>query len=183
MSDQFKNYVLGFTAAARLTINMRDPFVLKKFQRKLFEVAEIYHRYLIRSSASERKQLQVSLYSLIDIIEYEDHLKRIHPLLSAQAKRALLKFYGAIPPAPASREIPEVKSIPAVAKEEPVRLSENKQKILTFLKQAPARAKDVVDEFNVLSSRTVKRSLSELISAGLVTRRNKERGVIYTAAE
>ncbi len=63
------------------------------------------------------------------------------------------------------------------------RLTENQERILGFIRQSEvARAKDIIDEFSVLSERTVKRNLKELMSSGLVQKRLENRAVFYLPA-
>lgn len=64
------------------------------------------------------------------------------------------------------------------------KLTSSKKKILDFIKSYPnTRAKDIVYEFNALSGRTVKRNLTDLLSAGLVKKRIDNKAVYYYASE
>jgi predicted HTH transcriptional regulator len=73
---------------------------------------------------------------------------------------------------------------PLVRKSRHKPLSENKKKMLRFIRGAStARVRDIVDEFNILSERTVKRNLSELIEGGLVRRQLKDNRVLYSLSE
>lgn len=63
-------------------------------------------------------------------------------------------------------------------------LNSSKKKILDFIKSYPnTRTKDIVYEFNALSGRTVKRSLTDLLRAGLVKKRIDNKAVYYYASE
>ena len=180
MNEQFKNYVLALIATARATAGMQDSFVLRKCNQKLVGVAESYYRYLQQPSEMERTALTMQLGSLLDLLDYLEHLKGANVLLVAYAKRTVLRFRSLVPVVvPQKKRQPQPEAVPAESTPVPAKLSENKQKILTYIKRAPARAKDIVDEFSVLSSRTVKRSLSELMQAGLVKRKVEDRGVFY----
>jgi hypothetical protein len=64
------------------------------------------------------------------------------------------------------------------------KLASSKKKILDFIKSYPnTRTKDIVYEFNVLSDRTVKRNLTDLLRAGLVKKRIDNKAVYYYASE
>lgn len=63
------------------------------------------------------------------------------------------------------------------------KLTSSKKKILDFIKSYPnTRTKDIVYEFNALSGRTVKRNLTDLLSAGLVKKRIDNKAVYYYAS-
>ena len=69
-------------------------------------------------------------------------------------------------------------AIPKSKKEE--YLSGNKQKILNYIKRSPnSRTRDIIYEFSVLSERTVKRNLKELVGEGLVKKFSKDNAVYY----
>ena len=60
--------------------------------------------------------------------------------------------------------------------------SSNKERIFNFIKRSPnSRTKEIIDEFNILSERTVKRNLKELTTEGLVRKLAKDKGVYYSA--
>lgn len=71
----------------------------------------------------------------------------------------------------------EKKSLPRSDK-----LNKSKQKILDFIRSYPdKRTKDIINEFNVLSDRSVKRNLTELLHNGLVKKRVDNKAVYYSA--
>lgn len=62
-----------------------------------------------------------------------------------------------------------------------IRPNDNKSKILDFIKNNPnTRTKDIVEEFNSISERTVKRSLVELVRGGLIARKMENKAVYYS---
>lgn len=62
-----------------------------------------------------------------------------------------------------------------------IRPNDNKSKILDFIKNNPnTRTKDIVEEFNSISERTVKRSLVELVKGGLIARKMENKAVYYS---
>ena len=61
------------------------------------------------------------------------------------------------------------------------KLNQSKQKILTFIKSYPEkRTKEIIYEFNAISDRTVKRSLNELLKAGLIKKRVDNKASYYS---
>lgn len=64
---------------------------------------------------------------------------------------------------------------------EVIKLNSSKQKILDFIKSYPEkRTKEIIYEFNALSDRTVKRSLNELLKAGLIKKRVDNKAAHYS---
>ena len=62
-------------------------------------------------------------------------------------------------------------------------LNKSQQKIFEFIKSFPERrTKDIIYEFNVLSGRSVKRNLNDLLQAGLIKRRIENKAVYYSVA-
>ncbi len=63
-------------------------------------------------------------------------------------------------------------------------LNESKKKMLDFIKSYPERrTKDLIYEFNTISSRTVKRNLTDLLQAGLLKRRVESGATYYSIIE
>lgn len=61
------------------------------------------------------------------------------------------------------------------------KLHESKKRLLEFIKSYPdRRTKDLIYEFNTVSSRTVKRNLTELLQAGLLKKRIENGAVYYS---
>ena len=60
----------------------------------------------------------------------------------------------------------------------------NKEQIFDYIKKTPdVRAKDIMNEFSVLSGRTVKRSLKELTDEGLLKKRSDGVAVYYLTVD
>lgn len=60
------------------------------------------------------------------------------------------------------------------------RKDSNKEKIYDYIRRFPdARTKEIIEEFNILSGRTVKRNLKELIQEGLISKRSDAGAVYY----
>lgn len=63
-------------------------------------------------------------------------------------------------------------------------LTETKKKILNFIKSYPnTRTKDIIYELNMISGRTVKRNLIDLLKSGFVKKRVDNKAVYYYASE
>lgn len=181
MNDQFNQYVSALITTARATVGIQDAFALKKLHHRMVGLASAYSSFRMTNAVPELQQLRSQITALLDLIEYEEHLKRGNQLLLAQSKRALLKFDLTCrkPLIPAAKKTTEKTESAKLA----APLNENKKNILQFIKRSPARAKDIVDEFTVLSPRTVKRSLRELMNNGLIKKSAKNHTTIYTALE
>ena len=62
------------------------------------------------------------------------------------------------------------------------KLTSNQEKIVDFVKKSnKIRTKDIVEKFNVLSERTIKRTLKDLTESGILKREEKDRAVYYSA--
>lgn len=179
--DRLITYVAALVGTARISGSIRNPFFIEKFHQKIYSFVDAYHRFLAEPGISERSHLLSCIDSLIDLVEFEEHLQRSDPVSLAYAKRGLLKFRVLM--AHAELHVATKSAAAPEAPEEKVDLNENKKKILNFIQHSPVRTKEIVDEFKLLSSRTVKRSLKELIRAGLVQKKSKDNSVIYFAAE
>lgn len=154
-----------------------------------------------------------SINNLLDYLEYLVHVLKndATPLLVAQ--KNLLKFKLFILKQNKSRKYditqnvrqpagaaglppnvnPRLTSMPARAamKTKTIRTDRvelkpdsNKEKILNFIKKSPdIRAKEIMNKFNILSNRTVKRNLKELTDEGFLNKRFNGGAVYYFAAE
>jgi len=64
------------------------------------------------------------------------------------------------------------------------KLNQSQQKILDFIKSYPnTRTKDIIQEFNALSDRTVKRNLTELSRTGLIKKKVDNKAVYYSTVD
>lgn len=113
------------------------------------------------------------------------HLKAGSPLPLAMAREKNLLYWLELT---RTMKNQKTKVTPAVKKAEPeiskrsLALNSTSQKILEFVRKGPEkRAKDIVDQFNAFSSRTVKRSLKELSQEGLLVKRSDNKAVYYSA--
>ncbi len=185
--NQLTIYVAALVATARVTHSIRDTFVIRKLHQKIYTLVEAYQSFILSPHHQEQQRLLVAIDTLQDLIEYEEHLQRSDIVALAYARRALLRFrlfvqHVEIKQSTPTSASPVISTEPEVRKEK-IKVNENKKKILSFIRQSPVRTKEIVDEFHLMSSRTVKRSLKELTKAGLVKRKSKDRGVVYSVAD
>jgi hypothetical protein len=137
------------------------------------------------------KQVVNSMFPIVDEInELLDLLDRIESLKSIDyathllLKKKILSLKLNI--LLVNKSLTSINSTKATDAKKKIKLTEksNKGKILGYVKKNPkARAKDVVDEFSILSERTVKRNLMELVRDGLLGKKSKKRSVFYSVIE
>lgn len=152
--------------------------------------------YVAQCTAS--KELLSEINSLLELSEYLEHYNAINasPLLLAQrnllfVKLDLIKFTNKIklikPEASAGQcevapdNLTIISPANIYSENDEKRLSVNKEKIIHFIKRFPrTRTKDIIEEFSVLSERTVKRNLKELLNDGFIKKTSKDNAVYYT---
>lgn len=203
--------VRQFTQAVILLAKMfpliKDDFFAQKLQHKMSDFILAYSEFLssggdkpdVAQSADPKRALIQNIDALVDHLDYFQHLSAVSatPLLSAKyilmrLKVLVMQTQPAARPEPedtpaASGGLPAQNISPAAGgsgkpKDSLAGLNENQEKIFGFIKNSPdVRAKDVIDEFSVLSERTVKRNLKELLRSGMIQKRSENRAVYYSA--
>jgi len=189
LSAKFINSVIFM---CRLFPAIKDPFYNKKLYLKL---SSFFGNYM-----EQQKDIGNTIHSvdeLDDLLDFMGHAG-FNPILLASARRGLLKFKlalikeragSAVPAGLAAKKEP---TVPENSKQpDPIRvkktvndrnkkLNSSQEKILSYIREsAQARAKQVIDQFNDLSERTVKRNLTELHRIGLLTKYAENRAVYY----
>jgi len=183
MHESFPKFVQAVLATARLLAYTRDAFIVRKIYLQLSALMESFIRFSQLPSDDGKLRLQKSIEHLADLIEYVGHFQKLNPLAILQAQRALLLFRMSIIHA-SSDVTPSRQPAAGRKKQASSPLSDSKKKILTFIKQSEqTRAKDIVDEFATLSSRTIRRNLRDLMHSGFIRKKMKDRAVFYTAGE
>ena len=169
--------------------------------RKVFEKSENLAKSYINfekgmgeSCVINRDSLISVINEIADLCDYVEHLKLspISPLLVLRKNVLLLKLQvlkqgkknSDTMMAPEKKKAEPRKSAivsdPALIREKDKKIEGNRQKILDFVRRFPnTRTKEVIDEFNVLSVRTVKRSLKGLVDDGLLQKRIEANAVFY----
>ncbi len=192
-------------SGARLLLSVRDRFFSQRIRESLSFVVlaairahsgEESRRENVAQYYDARRELLSALGHLAQTLEELDYLE-LAPVLFLRRmlfQTLRLKFLTLRKrvPRPRQEQKPAVqkqkqKQAELVARTSIIRktprLTENQERILGFIRQSEvARAKDIVDEFNALSERTVKRNLKELMSSGLVQKRLENRAVFYLPA-
>lgn len=192
---------------AKIQNLVKDDFFLNKFNSKLYnfslsflELPDKGNINVAQYQVLLERQL-ASIDSLRDVLKEFQYLKIVkNDLLLLQTELSILDIKLEIckkKKVPISDDNIEVNSSPykQKLKQENIKiiktvpkktnkLASSKKKILDFIKSYPnTRAKDIVYEFNALSGRTVKRNLTDLLSAGLVKKRIDNKAVYYYASE
>jgi len=182
-------FINAVLAMAKLE-NINDSFFSRRLQ-------DFLKKFLVRGIASwqendndiaqylARKDLIALVREINEFLEELKYLNLIRPASLLLVRRALMHFYlfeirSLQLPQPKSDKQPAV----AASRASPPQLSKNQEKILGFIKKFQrVRARDVIDEFSVLSQRTVKRNLKELMHNGFIRKREEDRAVYYTPRE
>lgn len=134
-------------------------------------------------------ELKNAIDGLLELLDYLEHYKTVSTTPLLYARRNLLDFKLNLirlhhrPVQPAPKPIENKPVAPAVKNFKPrnLRESSNKERIFNFIKRSPnSRTKEIIEEFNILSERTVKRNLKELTTEGLVRKLAKDNGVYYS---
>lgn len=186
----------------KLFNGLEDKFMAEKLYEKLEGFVSSYIKFSNPekggrdsgnvAQSSKTKDLSNSIMSLLDFLDYLEHtnLTSTTPLLYSRRNLLDLKLYLL------KRNIESVQEPPVKIKEEKVRITtnkslstvrsealkenSNKERIFDFIKRSPSvRTRDIVDQFSVLSERTVKRNLKELIESGFLNKQTKDNAVYY----
>jgi len=172
-------------AASEASVRSNSPLLVSH---------NILHRNLINS-----------FDNLLDYLEYLTHIFKsdVTPLLVVQRNLLKLKLH-VLKQINIGSHKPEVTERAVLASNIPIRFDEqilkanpkrrtkkfdlkqgsNKEKIMNFVKKFPdVRTKEIIDEFNILSGRTVKRNLRELTDEGFLKKKSEGGAVYYFSVE
>lgn len=182
--ERTKSFINTVIFTARIFSGLKDKFLARKLYDKLYDFIFVYSLSSKDSVAQYYSKLKVATDSLLDLLDYLEYGKTVAATPLLYARRSLFAFklqLIRIQPEQSTVE-KETKPVsptsPKVRKE--INLSNNKEKILDYIKRSPnSRTKAIVYEFSVLSERTVKRNLQELVSDGLVKKTSKDNAVYY----
>ncbi len=199
MEDSTKNFVNSIIFLVKIFNGLKDKFLSQKLYDK---ISGFVADYIKLSNFGEEdadsvshnvalKDLLNSVDNLLELLDYLEHSKAVSvtPLLYARknlldSKLNLVKLrYQSIQPKPKSKEgKPIIHHVSKNVRSKNLKESSNKERIFSFIKKSPnSRTKEIIEEFNILSERTVKRNLKELMTEGLVRKFAKDKGVYYTA--
>lgn len=202
MEDSLKNFISAVIFLVKLFTGLDDKFLAQKLYGKLSGLIEGYVKFLSsrednKASMShnvDRKDLINQVDNLLDFLDYLEHseLTAATPLLYSRRNLLVLK----LDLIRLNKEIVNKQSDPkenitehpapnvsrvSRPKTQKADLSSNQEKILGYIKRSPnVRTKEIIEEFSILSKRTVKRNLKELIDGGLLQKRSKDKAVYYS---
>ena len=184
MEDRAKNFINTVIFVSRIFSGLKDKFLARKLYDKLSDFVSAYSLPPRDNGAQYNPALLTAINSLLELLDYLEHSKAVAapPLLYARRNLFSLKLQtmrAAEKPKVIEREKKEFS--PAIPKQKKdISVSGNKERIYNYIKRSPnSRTKDIIYEFSVLSDRTVKRNLKELVSEGLVRRVAKDKAVYY----
>ena len=191
--NTIKQFVNSIILLSRIFTKLDDDFFSRKLYNKIFSLASLY----IESDNQQNTYDVAQHYGLLineidgimDFLEDIEYLKLIDnttPLFMIRKNMLSFKLNIIRISKNIKHKINEESTVEKIILKKTKILPEgsNKNKILGFIKKHPkTRAKDIVDEFSILSGRTVKRNLMELVQDGFIDKKNKERSVLYSIIE
>lgn len=203
-----REYISKFTNSviflSKLFTTVEDKFLKQKLHEKLsdfiFAFIEQKDGCSLASHNVISKDVLGPINNLLDYLEYLAHISKGNttPLLLAQ--KNLLKFKLYIIKQNKVEKVSKAADIINLSPKVPVtadvttsklpvrtrlmrlapKSNSNKEQIFNYIKKTPdVRTKDVVSKFSVLSGRTVKRNLKELIDDGLLSKKSDSGAVYY----
>lgn len=196
--ESLKNFTNSVIFLVKLFAELKDKFLAQKLYDKISGLIAGYIK-LFNSKTEENEitshnvnfvELKNTIDGLLEVLDYLEHSKSISTTPLLYARRNLLDFKLIL--VRLHHQSTHLKSKPKENKP-PVFISKNiqtknlkessnKEMIFNFIKHSPnSRTKKIIEEFNILSERTVKRNLKELTTEGLVRKLAKDKGVYYSA--
>ena len=200
IEERTKNFINTVIFVSRIFSGLKDKFLARKLYDKLSDFISTYSLPPKDNVAQYYHQLKITTDSLLELLDYLEHSKMVAATPLLYARRSLfafklqliriqpeqtefldrLKHGQETTPSPIVEKERQAVSSDAPKVKKEINLSGNKQKILNYIKRSPdSRTKDIIYEFNILSERTVKRNLQELVRAGLVKKTSKNKAVYY----
>ncbi len=198
MGDNINNFTNSIIFLVKLFSELKDKFLAQKLYDnisaliggyvKLFNSEGENHKDRMSHNIRLRNLLN-SCDCLLDFLDYTEHSKSTSttPLLYARKnllnfKLEIIRSYLQLPQQTVKLKEPKASPVPNFsAKPKNMKESSNKERIFNFIKHSPnSRTKDIIDEFRVLSKRTVKRNLKELTEGGFLRKWSKDNAVYYS---
>ena len=187
---------------------VKDKFFLVKLDSKTHRLIESFLDLMVNEDKSDVAQYEIIFQEFADCIEttmelINDlrylNLIEYSPLLYLRLEKNLLALKLRFLKGVNNTRVFELKTVkraesqynnseeitrPKLKNNEVTKLNQNKEKILNFIKSYPnKRTKEIIYEFNAISDRTVKRSLNELLRAGLIKKRVESKASYYSRAD
>ena len=194
--ESLKNLINSVIFLVKLFSGLKDKFLAQKLYDKTSDFIAGYVKLF--DSKEENKtmshnvkviELNNSIDNLLELLDYLEHFKltATAPLLYARKnlldfKLNLIKFqHQQIQSIPKPKENKPAISVPKNVQPKNLKENSNKDRIFNFIKHSPnSRTKEIIGEFSILSERTVKRNLKELITEGLIRKLTKDSAVYYS---
>lgn len=195
--DRAKSFINTVILTAKIFPGLKDKFLARKLYDKLSDFVLIFSKAGDKAGGnvaqSNREDLVTATNSLLEMLDYLEHSKAVAPTPLLYARRNLLALklqLIRIVEKPNIIEKEKKGVSPAIPKinlcsdlgsrEKETSAGGNKEKIFNYIKRSPnSRTKDIVYEFSILSKRTVKRNLKELVDSGLLKKVAKNKAVYY----
>ncbi|HAU07809.1 MAG: hypothetical protein A2568_03430 [Candidatus Yanofskybacteria bacterium RIFOXYD1_FULL_44_17] len=188
--DRVNKFIGCLVSTAKLMAGTKDPFFVRKMYLNLSELIVVYKK---TEGESQVKRIINPIDKMLETLDYLEHLKTVSPGPLLLAKKNFLRLKldilksasevqgdgdKLIKKVPAQK-LPQKKNL--IQRQANQDLSPTKERILEFIKQVPSvRTKQVIEEFNLISERTVKRSLKELTDQGFIQRKEDNKAVRYS---
>mgnify|MGYP001562929424 FL=1 len=195
-----KNFTNSVIFLVKLFAGLKDKFLAQKLYDKISEFVAGYIKLFnskgggVESESTSHnmrlRDLLNSLDGLLELLDYLEHSKLVSATPLLYARKNLLNFklnliklrYQPIQSVPKPKESGPVVPLSKNIQLRNLKESSNKERIFNFIKHSPnSRTKEIIEEFNILSERTVKRNLKELTTEGVVRKWAKDNGVYYLA--
>jgi len=192
-----QNFIRTLTALIKIQNDIMDRFFLDKFKERVNNFSEDVIAVLGDKNIAQYYYWKIksdidNVFRDLEMFQYLKFLKKSPLLLQAMKELLQLKLevvkiiisksklnipikkFGLQKTEAANRKSTKIDI-------SNMELNDSKKKILEFIKIYPnKRTKDIIDEFSVLSIRTVKRNLTELLQAGLVKKRTDSKASYYS---
>jgi len=188
--DRVNKFIGCLVSTARLMVGIKDPFFVRKVYLNLSEFIVVYKK---SEGESQIRKVADSIDKMLETLDYLEHLKITPSSPLLLVRKNFLRFkLDIIKSGNRTQDVAEklankIQSQKLPQKKSPVHrqahqdLSPTKERILEFIKQTPSvRTKQVIEEFNLISERTVKRSLKELTDQGFIQRKEDSKAVYYS---
>ncbi len=197
MEDSQKNLINSIIFLVKIFAGLKDKFLAQK----LYDKTSVFIAGYIKLFSSKREEDDAShniffiefkntMEGLLEFLDYLEHSKSVSitPLLYARKNLLNLKLdlvrlrHQPVWTVPKPKENKPSAFVHRNVAAKKLKESSNKDKIFNFIKRSPnSRTKEIIEEFSILSERTVKRNLKELTEEGFLRKWTKDQGVYYAA--
>lgn len=196
--ELLNNFIKTLTYLVKLTSHVEDSFFVDKLDTKIEKLAYNFINYqIVLENNGEQDnlflhKLTTAIDSINELMRDMIYLKLLEPSsLFLEVQKHLLitkldsiknkKLFPSKKIVENKKDTFTVKEISKKIPEKIAPLNPSKQKILNFIKSYPdIRTKDIISEFSILSDRTVKRNLTELLKTGVIKKRVDNKATYYS---